>query len=398
MARNVVIPTMALILEDCPAHLRPVFNQTEMTWRFPYNGSIIVLAGCDDKNAADSLRGTKLDLGIIDEAGFHKHLDYVLRSVLLPQTLTTNGRVLVISSPPTSPSHELRHIYLEAVADGAATKHTIDVAVPYLPGGWATVAEYVNEAGGPESSQARREYYAELVTDETMAVVPEFQKVKSDIVQIMVPPPYRDLYVSADFGFNDLTAVIFAYFDFEKSLVVVEDEVVVQRMSAIEVCGLIKQREQAIWPERLKEPFRFADAPPQMLADIAGYGGVAFGPVRKDDKMAALNELRMACLHKKFRIHPRCKNTIEHLENAVWTTNRATFERSGKHGHFDCVDAMIYLLRHVSPNVNPYPLLPEGVTTATHHVPAHLLKGGTIGRQSIVDAFRPIKLGNYNHE
>lgn len=397
MARNTVIPAMALVLEDCPPSLRPHFNQTEMVWRFPHNGSIIVLSGCDDKNAADSLRGTKLDFGVVDEAGFHKHLDYVLKSVLLPQTLTTNGRVLIISSPPTSPSHELRKIYLDAVADGAATKHTVEVAVPYLPGGWDTVREFVDEAGGPESTQARREYYAELVTDETMAVVPEFVKARTDLVLDMgPPPPYRDLYVSADFGFNDLTAVVFAYYDFQKALIVIEDEIVVQRMSAIEVCNLIKQREAAIWPDRVKEPFRFADAPLQMLADIAGYGGVPFGPVRKDDKMAALNELRMACLHKQFRIHPRCTTTIEHLENAVWTANRATFERSGKHGHFDCVDAMIYLLRHVTRNSNPYPVLPDGVHPSTHHVPAHLLKGGSIGRQGLVEAFRPRKIGSYH--
>ncbi len=252
----------------------------------------------------------------------------------------------------------------------------------------------MNEAGGPESTQARREYYAEMVTDETMAVVPEFVRTKADLIESVEPiPPYRDLYVAADFGFNDLTAVLFAYYDFQKALVIVEDEIVVQRISAIEVCNQIRQREAALWPSRVNEPFRFADAPLQMLADMAGYGGVAFGPVKKDDKMAALNELRMACLHKRFRIHPRCKNLIEHLENAVWNTNRTTFERSGKHGHFDCVDAMIYLLRHVSPNSNPYPLLPDGVHPSTHHVPQHLMQGGTAGRQSIVDAFRPVKLG-----
>ena len=390
MARNIIVPQMLEVLEDCPKDIAPVFHKTELTFKFPHNNSTIVLSGCDDRRAADSLRGLKLDFGIIDEAGFHEHLDYVLKSVLLPQTLTTNGKILLISSPPTSPAHSSVGIYTRAVEQGAAVKHTIEVAVPWLERGWDTVKEYVDEAGGPESTSARREYYAEIVTDETMSVIPEFQKVRDEIIEIIDPPPdYRDLYVSADFGFNDLTAVLFGYYHFQRAHVVIEDEIIVHRHSALQVADLIRQKEAVLWSARTKEPFRFADAPPQMLVDIANYGRVGFGPVMKDDKDAAINNLRQLITRKKLRIHPRCKGLLAHIEYAVWNKTKTKFDRSDNHGHYDALDALIYFVRHVSVNSNPEPLLPAGVSWETHHLPQHLTEGSTGNR--LLDAFKPMR-------
>lgn len=395
LARSVVVPTMQDILQDCPANIAPVFNQTELTWKFPHNGSLIVLAGCDDKGAADNLRGTKMDFGVVDEAGFHKHLDYVLKSVLGPQTLTTNGRILVISSPPESPSHPLKRIYESALADGAATIHTLDVAVPWLPAQEESKEEYIREAGGMEASTCRREYYAEFVTDETKAVIPEFSKCKNDLIGIIEPAPtYRDLYVSADFGFNDLTAVIFGYYHFERALIIIEDELVFRRTGALEVASRIKQHENTIWKHRTKDPYRFADVPLQILTDIANYGGIHFGQVMKDDKMAAINNLRMMCSNKRFLIHPRCVNLIAHLQNAIWNEKRTTFARTDDDGHFDFVDSMVYMVRHVAQHMNPNPILPAGVTHATHFIPPHLQTGINRGTESLVEAFRSTRWGS----
>ena len=73
MARRIVVPHMRRLLALCPEKLRPKFDAQALTWTFP-NGSEIVLAGCDSGNA-ESLRGTSMDLGIVDEGGFMDDLD-----------------------------------------------------------------------------------------------------------------------------------------------------------------------------------------------------------------------------------------------------------------------------------------------------------------------------------
>ena len=60
---------------------------------------------------------------------------------------------------------------------------------------------------------------------------------------------------------------------------------------------------------------------------------------------------------------------IEHLRNAIWNTNRTTFERSEKHGHYDAVDALKYLVRVVDWRKNPTPAILPGVFRHTHIIP-----------------------------
>ena len=70
-----------------------------------------------DPTKPESQPMSEAELGGI-EAGFIDRLDYLLKSVRLPQTLTTNGRTIVISTPPDSPAHEP-----SATTVGAATAY-----------------------------------------------------------------------------------------------------------------------------------------------------------------------------------------------------------------------------------------------------------------------------------
>lgn len=372
-ARKVVVPTMAKVLEDCPADLRPSFNKVDLTWTWP-NGAVIHLAGCDDENAADNLRGDEMDLGIVDEGGFIGILRYVMDSVLMPQTLTTGGRILVISSPPKSgQEHFFYKLYEECDRAGDACCYPTSIAEPWLAPG--ELDALIAEAGGPTSVAARREYGAEFIVDLDAAVVPEFTTNREHLIGIVPRPTYFCPIVSADLGFRDMSVALFGYSHFELGKVVIEDEVVCVRESAIAFGRKIAAKEYDIaWRDRRAmsgdgEPMRVADAPLQLLADIVEATGVAFGPAKKDDAEAALNYLRRYCLEKRLVIHPRCKTLLAHLSGAVWNKGRTSYERTEADGHFDGVDALKYLLRHVDQHTNPSPGLPDGVTHGTHWIP-----------------------------
>lgn len=381
MVKTILKPLMREILSDCPKHLMPKYHMNEGIWRFA-NGSEIQMAGVDNGNA-ESLRGGSAALCVIDEAGFVDDLTYVVNNVLLPTTTTTNGKIVLASTPPASNDHEFIEYALKAERRGAFLKRTVYDCPRITP---EVAAQYAEELGGVDSIAFRREYLAEFITDTTRAVIPEFTKeLKATVVKEVVRPPFFDNYESMDIGFKDLTAVLFAYFDFRNSQLVIEDEFTIngEAFTTDKLAKSIKDKEAALWTlpgtGDVKEPFlRVSDNNLLVLNDLYKLHGLVFVPTAKDDKDSALNELRMKIAQGKIIIHPRCKQLIFHLENAVWTKSKKTYDRSADGGHFDLVDALVYLVRNVNWNKNPYPAnydLPKG----DFHMTNKLSKTGVDG-------------------
>lgn len=362
MAREIVVPHMEELLLECPPEQRPSFNRSELTWTFP-NGSRILLAGCDNGNA-ERLRGTSMDLGIVDEAGFIDSLRYVVHSILLPQLITTNGRIFMPSTPAKSPAHDFTAYCLEAESQDRYAHRTIYDA-PHIPA--HVIEEFKVECGGEESSDWRREYLAEVVVDEDSAVLPEFTRRVDSIVQDVPTPLYRECITSIDCGFHDLTVALFGYYDFRNARLVVEDERVYQHANSGVIAPGVLDAERALWGD--KEPsVRVVDADAIVRADLAALHGLDCRLPRKDDKHAAVNALRLALSQGHVVVSPRCKTLIAHCKGAIWNRQRTSFERSGAFGHFDGVDALVYMWRHTDKATNPYPRLHSGETHATHWI------------------------------
>lgn len=368
MARSIAYPHAQEILATCPTDLQPRVHRQSMTWTWP-NGSVLKLAGCDGLNA-NRLRGTSLDEAFVDEAGFVSDLRSVVEDVLMPQTITTNGRIILASTPPESPAHPFASEYVKSATEsGAIVRRTI-FEMPHIPREKAD--EYIDEAGGPDSTTARREYMAEIVIDESHAIVPEFHRVRDKVVRQTEPQQWRHWYVAADFGFHDLTVVLFAWYDFPRAKLVVEDEIAMHGASGLDVGAAVKAKEQALG---IKSPrLRIADAPAQLLADIAHPTmgpGVPFAPAVKDDADAALNSLRMAIQRGEIEINPRCVVLIQHLAEGTWNSARTGFSRAEGRGHWDAIDALKYMLRVVDRRTNPIPdILPGSLSVDTLVMPS----------------------------
>lgn len=353
-------PLMREVTASCPEELRPIEKSAQGIWFFPSTGSQIQFAGCD-AGRAESVRGSNADLCIIDEAGFvESDLEYIVNSILLPTTTLTKGKIILCSTPPKSSSHQFVFFINQARAENAfSTKNVFDN--PRLSK--EDIDILAKGAGGYSSVNFRREYMAQIITDATRAVVPEFdEELKAKIVKEWEKPPFFDGYVAMDVGMKDLTVVLFAYFDFRKNKLVIEDELVIngQQFTTQALAEGIKQKEEKSFSNpfsgEMREPYkRVSDNNLILINDLYRLHNLVFYPTRKDDADAALNNMRIMLKDEHIIINPRCTNLIRHLETGVWNKSKSSYERSGDNGHFDAIDSLKYLVRNVDFTHNPYP-------------------------------------------
>jgi len=370
--REFILPIFQKIFSDCPKHLAPVYSSQDNKFNFP-NGSGIKLAGTD-KGHAESLRGPEADLCIVDEAAFVEcSLDYLVKDILQPQLIySKSGKVIIASTPPKSPAHEFVTYVSQADAQGNYIRKTI-WENPLLTK--SRILEFADEAGceikdGEIVSQSttwRREYLAEIVTDEKSAVIPEFNdKKRLEIVQESEFPRFAHRYVIIDTGFIDLTASLFCYHDFQRGKIVFQDEMVFERPTSELISRTGKDKEVELWGDHAPLA-RWGDGDLIVLQDMSSIHGYSITPVCKDNLEAQVNQLRLDVAQNRIEINPRCKNLIAHLQYAIWDKQRRAFARSPGLGHFDFVAAAIYAVRHINRQLNPYPVL-EGISEANHFV------------------------------
>lgn len=358
-----ILPIAREVSESAPADLRPEIVDYE--WRFP-NESVVVFQGCEDMAKANRLRGPAADEAIVDEAAFIPVLTYVVRSVLNYQLGTTDGMMLVGSTPPETPAHPFVALAAEAQARGAYMHATIHDS-PFVTRDAAK--KLCEEAGGVDSSAWRREALAEFVVDETRALVPEFARNKSTIVCEHERPFEYDRYTVSDIGFVDLTATLFASYDFGAAILYVENEYFGERATSRAIAKEQARVEAETWPDALA-PFArhevYTEAQAITRADLTDASGRHHRQVNNKEPEQAVNQLRVN-IAKHIRIHPRCTHLIAHLENGIWNEQRTSFARSEGLGHFDGVAALMYLWRHVDRNHNPQTPFIQSVVT--HFVP-----------------------------
>lgn len=359
MIKRILRPLMREILLDCPKDLTPEYKTVDHIFKFP-NGSEIQIAGTDNGHA-ESLRGTKAHLCIVDEAGFCSDLEYIVKNILIPTTTTTRGKIILSSTPPKSNDHDFIKFWQKAELNGAFIKKII-YDNPRLT--IEEIEELAEAIGGITSIGFRREYLCELITSEEDAVVPEFNsELEAKIVKSWIRPPYYDAYASMDIGFRDLTVTLFAYYDFKNGKLIIEDELIVKgdKFLTDTYAKSLKEKEASIWvhpmTKEAKLPYlRVADNNNLILLnDLQVQHGITFMPIAKDNSDAALNNMRMMLKQERIIINPRCTVLINHLKNAIWNKARNSYIRSQDNGHFDAVDSLKYLCRGVQMNKNPYP-------------------------------------------
>lgn len=355
-------PLFKEVLIDCPADLKPDYVRSKFIYYFK-NGSQIQLAGADGKHY-EKLRGQKSDLVLIDESGFCSDLKYIIMSVLLPTLTHTKGKLVMASTPAKEPDHESWYFIEQSeMQETLITKNIYDN--PMLD--QQQIDLITERCGGIDSIDFRREYLCQRVRDDNHIVFPEFtQELQDKIIQDNYPkPPFFHTYEAMDVGFKDLTVVLFGYFDFRADKLIIEDEIAVsgKDFQIKSLTKRINEKEEHLWTnfytnDVQRPKVRVSDIDYIVMQEIslASNNQINFMAARKDDNGAAINKLRTMIASGKIIIHPRCETLIRHLRNCQWSKrSKLSFDRSPDNGHYDAVDALKYMVRHVEYTKNPYP-------------------------------------------
>ncbi len=351
---SIIIPNFENVLRTCPESLKPKFLSQKSSYRYA-NGSVIQLVGLD-KNP-DKLRGNKIRLTIIEEAGFCESdtLKYALESVIAPACLREpRARVILISTPPPEGAE---HIFCqkadELLLKDSYVKITIDDAQSISK---QAKEKLTAEMGGRTSISFRRECLLERIIDTERAIIPEF---KENLHAYSFERPdyirYLHKYASLDTGTRDKTVILHSYYDFPKATLFIENEEVLtgSEVTSPKIYDLSEAAEKDLEYENTR---RFADSNDPININNISSLGMHWSPTSKDSLAAMVNKVRVWFKDKRIVINPECKFLIGTLKSALWNKTRTEFARTQLYGHADGIASLMYMVRNVNESTNPIPI------------------------------------------
>lgn len=412
--RNIIRPTINALVRDMPREYRERVkdkgsdkasefireDKVDHKWLFP-NGSEIQAAGANFGHYED-LRGQKSHLNINDECGFYDDFEAVQR-VLRPQTQTTGGVNVYATTPSESPSHPSTTVMQALKAAGRYVHRTIHNHPRMTPEAVERYLRSEAKVAGLTLEQFKRttyyqrEFLCRHVAESTRLVIPEWAEILDDLdgcplgdtlVREMPRPRLFDTYTSADFGFTrHPSAVLFGYWDFERACLVVEDETPPLFKTRTDKLALAyREKCRELWPSSGPPPFLEAqqarpvvDAdgkvrdhggfwlPYRALGDKGGRGAEVLvelvkehglewtGAVKEADLEVMVNDVRRLVGAGKLFVNPRCRSLIKQLATGLWADKAKTDFAEDSTGHLDHLAALVYLVRAVDRQRNPYP-------------------------------------------
>jgi hypothetical protein len=361
---NLILPNFDTVLESCPDDIAPRWMPSKSRF-VTDSGSAIDLIGLDRK--PQGLRGQhNVDLIILEEAGFITKLEQIFRSVIVPITTHRKDcKIVLITTPPESLDHYFWQLHDMAEAAGALTVLTIDDNPMLTP---ADVKRIEEQMGGRTSTQFRREYLCERVSEESRMLVPEFSEAR----HVVTPPrdeffPFYLKSNALDSGVRDLTTSLWGYYDFRQAKLIVEGELVLSGREVLTrtIFNRTREVESSLSYQKVR---RHADNNNliliQDLNQLANDAKIESGnpdpavhwvPTRKDSVEASINLVRTWFNEDRILISPECRHTIGTLKTALWNKQRTDFQRSEVYGHADAIMSLCYLIRNLDTHTNPIP-------------------------------------------
>lgn len=382
-AVGIVRPAWDYLTATMPAEMRPVPGRSETEWVFPTTGATFVLFGTDAQSFAKG-RGPKTHVQFFDEAGFYQDLQAV-EAALLPSLQTTGGRALYLSTPAESEAHPYTDRIYAAQANGRYIHDTF-WSNPRVDHAAVIAAECERLGLSREqllaSTYFRREYLAEIVTEEGRAAFPAWTKELAErVVGDWPRPEYFDAYEAHDPGkTGDPHASLFLLHDPARNLVIVEDEL--ELRSAPHSVGAwadaVKAKERELWgvdrwegkllgakewresygelPDFAKrdidlnaprQPYLRVGDDPGVCRDLTIDHGLAVLPTAKHEKALEVSNANQLLRDGRVLIQRRCERLIKQLYSTVWNKTRSAWERTDK-DHGDLAgDCLVYALRNV---------------------------------------------------
>lgn len=357
--RKTIFPIMRMLCGDAPDELMPKWDSANGCYKF-WNGSEIHVHGTDSQRH-DGLRGQVCNLGIVDEASYCSDLEYIVQDILMPQTLTCGGRLILASTPSkkvTQSSEEFKDFCLQAEVNGSYHTKTIYDNKSLSP---ELIKLYMDESGGEHSITWQVEYLCKFMVDPEKRLVPEWNSQYVEDKKNNNYFQYYHKYTCMDLGVKrDYTCMLFGYYNFLESKLIILGEHLMKNMTTQELVDDMVSREKTYFTN-LPIYRRIADSDnPLLLNDMGSLHGLGIIPTGKSTLETMVNEMRVWVGAGRLTVHPRCTYLIGCLEHGVWADNemgrqRRDFGRTTAYGHFDGIAALMYLIRNIDTSTNPIP-------------------------------------------
>jgi hypothetical protein len=381
--REIVMTEMDKIQSRIPKKYQFRWRMVDSYYLCDYTGSRIYLRGVNE-DRGESARGTAAHLIVVDELGSWREPTYVINEVLLPQILTTKGKIIKLGTPPKNLAHIYYKMKERSQLENQFIQRTIrDQEIVDEP----QVERLVVAMGGWDSAAVRRELLCEKIVDPTTSIVPEWDDKMIEEVPRTDTFPYLLKYESIDSGVRDNFVVLFAYYDFLRAKLVVIDEIILSgnEVTTERVADLMREKEQEHWNVHWEEFVQFnkprwrmlsppnlrlkrvSDIDLRLINDMNLLHGIYVEKTDKGYLEEMVNQMRIFVGQGKLAVHPKCRNLIDCLRYGIWTDNKKDWQRMDKTewqdsveqseflGHFDALAALMYLIRNLDMHTNPIP-------------------------------------------
>jgi terminase large subunit-like protein len=352
-------PIIDTALEDCPLDLRPSFNKQRFMLEFS-NGSSILFRGSNNQQHR-LRRGMDFDGCGVDEARDVDDLQDLIDSVIFPALFSSDGYLIISSTPADTFSHDLYKYRQLAEIEKWLFQCTMQQASVYDPTEFTPerIAEWRRETKSDDVWA--REYDCKWIVDSTRIAVAEWKHDYVSDYKRDVFYPFYHHYIGIDWGSKDYTAIIFATWDFRNAFLQVDGELTFAGtdVRSDKIAAQITRKMLQLWGEDATYFKMISDsADPILINELNGQEGMNAVPVYKEKSLEAmLNQFRMLVGMGKVKVSPTCPMTIANLANAVWNKERTALDHDAYAHHFDHLMALVYLTRGLVPGANP---IPEG--------------------------------------
>ena len=368
--RDYILPIIAEVYKDCPDELRPVLDAS-LTLTFP-KGSQIMFRGSNNQQHRTK-RGNAWRKVFIDEGREVDDLDNLLESVVIPSLFSTEGQVIISSTPADSEDHPLHEIKVQAEREGWYFHCDINDCAKSDPLDFPLerIAKWKSETMDPVAWD--REYLALWVKDPTKTIIPEWSDANVRPAGRDEYFPWYHKYTAIDSGVTDKTAILFGYYDFKQAKLFIEAEAILQgeEVRTDRIAALVKANEAHLNYQHEYDPqstaykllqdhekvkWRIADNDNLILIkDLNVNHNLNFFATQKDDLDAQINKVRLWCSSGKIIVSSNCPELRGCLQNGQWDKDRKKLAKSKTYGHFDALMALVYLVRNVDDHTNPIP-------------------------------------------
>jgi len=385
-------PIIEKTLDTCPDALRPKFDRQRFMFQFS-NGSSILFRGSNNQQHRVR-RGLDLDGAGVDEGRDVDDLKDLIDSVIFPALFSSNGYLIISSTPADSFSHDLYSYYQLAAVEGWLFECDIDKAAELDPEDFPAdrIAEWKKET--QRDDVWLREYKCQWIIDSTRVAVQEWnnafvREYKADIFY-----QFYHHYIGIDWGSKDFTAIVFATWDFKRAKLVVEGELTFSgtQVRSDKIADAITMMKYKLWGEDASIYRMISDsADPILINELNGHPGMNCTPVYKEKSLEAmLNQFRILVSAEKIEVAPTCPMILSNLKSAVWDKTRTALDKDPFNHHFDHLMALVYLTRRLVPNENPIPK--DFGVDGTRIIDLDFSKKGgkSLGAQALEDAYKKI--------